>query len=406
MLAPWLLLVAAAAASRSGAAALPAIDWFVDPLTVQVPRERCEPFPSSAKIFDFAEMRGGCERKQLWLRSEAALQSVRLEVTPDLPGSWKYKQQGYVKVLPSDLYLCNTNVLATGNNSTAEVPAAQCKAGWYPDVLLDVPDGIPLVEKGFTQPIMLEVCLSRTETSGNFNGSVLVRGQVAGFEGGTTNFSFSVPVLLEVWPLTIPALNDSEAFSTTFNFGSTGALWGLQHWYPQLRVSEVWAQWYAFLARHGIPGDALYTQPDPRPIEELQVLAGSGAKHINLLYGEAVPNTTKLLERLAPTITNLTRFGMIEKAYLYGFDETPLTNDTIATILDRFGRVKQRWPMLRTHATLNWPSLEDDWPIDTWSKYLSIRPCSAFARLFVSVIEGGTSVLCVLSALEPDNVLT
>ena len=359
------LLIAVVAVATS-AAPPPVIEWFVDPLTVQVPRERRAPFVSSAKIFDFAEMRGGCERKQLWLWSgEATLQGVKLEVAQEslLPGSWAYKQQGYVKALPSDLYLCNSNVLA---NNSAE-PSAQCEPGWYPDVLLDVPaDGIPLVEKGITQPIMLEVCLARTATSGNFSGSVLVRGQVAGVEGGTTNFSFSVPVLLEVWPLTVPALNDSKAFSTTFNFGSTGALWGLQHWYPQRSTAAVWAQWFPFLARHRIPGDALYTQPDPRPIEELQALADSGAKHMNLLYGVAVANTTELLERLAPTITNLTRLGLLEKAYLYGFDENPQTNATIAAILDRFGRVKQRWPTLRTHATLNWPSLDDDWPIDTW----------------------------------------
>ena len=139
---PLLLLVVTVA---TRVAAPPAIEWFVDPLTVQVPRERRAPFPSSVKVFDFAEMRGGCERKQLWLRSdEATPQGVTLEVVHEglMPGSWAYKQQGYVKALPSDLYLCNSNVLA---NNSVEL-AAQCEPGWYPDVLLDVPTSGPTLD--------------------------------------------------------------------------------------------------------------------------------------------------------------------------------------------------------------------------------------------------------------------
>jgi hypothetical protein len=193
-----------------------------------------------------------------------------------------------------------------------------------------------------------------------------VQGKVAGFEGSTTNFSFSVPLSLEVWPMIVPEVSDPASFSTTFSFGSTGTLWGLQHWYPGLTTAEIWSAWLPFLAKHRIPGDDLYTQPEPRPIEEMQALASSGAKHMNLLYGEAVPNTTDLIARLAPAIDNLTRLGLAEKAYLYGFDESPPTNATVSKIYERFGAVKERWPGLRTHATLNWPELRDDFQIDVW----------------------------------------
>ena len=361
------LLLGAAAAARGAGGGPAGIQWFVDPMAVQVAHTRRAPFPSSARGVDMAESRGGCERQQLWLWSnEANLQGVQLSVSAGVPGTWAYKQQGYVRTLPSDLYLCTADVLS-GWSGNASAEHQICASGWYPDVLLDIPvGGIPLIEKGVTQPIMLEVCINRTEAAGNFSGSLQVEGKIAGFEGSTTNFSFSVPLSLEVWPMIVPEVSDPASFSTTFSFGSTGTLWGLQHWYPGLTTAEIWSAWLPFLAKHRIPGDDLYTQPEPRPIEEMQALASSGAKHMNLLYGEAVPNTTDLIARLAPAIDNLTRLGLAEKAYLYGFDESPLTNATVSKIYERFGAVKERWPDLRTHATLNWPELRDDFQVDVW----------------------------------------
>ncbi len=36
---------------------------------------------------------------------------------------------------------------------------------------------------------------------------------------------FSVPIKLEVWDIDLPLLNDTNAFSTLFNFGSNMSRW-------------------------------------------------------------------------------------------------------------------------------------------------------------------------------------
>ena len=81
---------------------------------------------------------------------------------------------------------------------------------------------------------------------------------------------------------------------------------------------------------------------------------------------QAVPNSTELVGRLETVVENLTRAGLLDKAYLYGFDETPYTNASIAKVYERFGTVKRAYPFLKTHATLNWPELRDDFEIDVW----------------------------------------
>ena len=55
---------------------------------------------------------------------------------------------------------CNCNVDNTTCSGDDHLKAGHaCLPGWYPDPLLDVNEatGIPLIEKGFTQPIYLEV---------------------------------------------------------------------------------------------------------------------------------------------------------------------------------------------------------------------------------------------------------
>ena len=50
-----------------------------------------------------------------------------------------------------------------------------CLSGWYPDPLLDVPtSGLPYVPKGFTQGMVLELCIPYGQTAANYSGSLEV----------------------------------------------------------------------------------------------------------------------------------------------------------------------------------------------------------------------------------------
>jgi hypothetical protein len=108
-------------------------------------------------------------------------------------------------------------------NTTCPTPnwrdAHPCTPGWYPDPLLDVPtSGIPLIPQGFTQPVYVELCVPYGTTPGNYTGTITVTSD-------QDKTGAVVEVLLEVWPIDIPKLNDSDAFNTAFRFGSDMSSW-------------------------------------------------------------------------------------------------------------------------------------------------------------------------------------
>jgi hypothetical protein len=366
--------------------------FYIDPMTVHVVENRRAPFPSSKQQIDLAAQRGECERAQLWFWYDLAylydvsitftdLKAVSSDVT--LPaGIWSYKQQGYVQANSSWMYTCNYDVLTDDANWTNH----PCHSGWYPDALFDVPSsGIPVIKKGVTQPIFLEVCIPYGTTAGNYSGEF----QLAG-----NGISYSIPVDIEVWDIDLPRTNSSSAFGTAFSWGSTGQ-WEMEKWYgpqsPQrqnMSNDEIWQAWYPFLFKHRIPGDDLYNQA-PRPTEEMVYRADTGSRFMNLMnaaywsgqgltaYNESYSKdmTAMILALLEPTITNLTALGHFDKLFAYGFDEFCDGNLRLhpksgcpgnQTIYDLFGALQAKWPGLKTMATLQWPSLPSDLPVTIW----------------------------------------
>ena len=109
---------------------------------------------------------------------------------------------------------------------------------------------------------MLEICIPYGSVAANYSGSVTltaINASASGTTGSSTDKAGSrvtlatVPVRLEVWPIDLPRLNDSDAFGTAFTFGSTGQ-WRLESWYPNSSYAEIWSKWYPFLAKHRLPG--------------------------------------------------------------------------------------------------------------------------------------------------------
>ena len=84
-----------------------------------------------------------------------------------------------------------------------------------------------------------------------------------------------------------------------------------------------------------------------------------------------------LLWNLGNAMGNMSAAGLADKAYIYAYDETPESNTSVHTIREMLGAVKQKYPALRTMATLNWPSIvpgfpgvaggiPSDFPLDVW----------------------------------------
>ena len=78
-------------------------------------------------------------------------------------------------------------------------------------------------------------------------------------------------------------------------------------------------------------------------------------------------NEWQMWDSIRPDIDNLTALGLIDKAYVYGFDEVPLARNptrnsteifgsaALVSMHMIFGEVKKLWPGLTTVATVNWP---------------------------------------------------
>lgn len=178
---------------------------------------------------------------------------------------------------------------------------------------------------------------------------------------GARKTLFRVPVRLEVWSITIPMTNASDAFSTMFSFNGADAPGrdGLSRWYPGKTAAELRQIWFPFLSHYRVPADSSYSLG--RPMEELEELVASGAKWVNLLD---VGFTN--VDDLEPIIANVSETTLNDSATLYTYCCDEMNQEDNATLYETFGAVKRKWPWLKTVATLNWDEMPLDVPLDVW----------------------------------------
>ena len=110
-----------------------------------------------------------------------------------------------------------------------------------------------------------------------------------------------------------------------------------------MSVQQIREAWMPFLVKHRIPADDQYYGNPTPTMADLTTRAQYGNKMMNLRnlgVPELIWNDTnnslfenrtqieanlqELWDSIAPDIKNLTELGLIEKAYVYGFDEVPL----------------------------------------------------------------------------------
>ena len=187
--------------------------WHVDPITIKVPPDRREPFASSQRRINLAGQRGECEKTQVWLSAaDMAAELVDIRVTfSGAPANWTAMQQGYVRCSPPGAGGPGWQGYTCLDQEAGDNAPHSCKEGWYPDPLFPAAANgsiVPLVPAGRTQPIFIQACIPSAATPGNFTGEVAVAGRV----GNGSAFRFTVPWTLEVWPITLPALDHVDSF--------------------------------------------------------------------------------------------------------------------------------------------------------------------------------------------------
>ena len=392
LFAPILLLNTAPAATSDIE-----LSWRVVPPTAKVTLNATVETPvlGSSQYLDVALMGGECEHRQLLLHTAPGQTLYNVTVASSGASgaalAWRFWQVGFVYCES-----CNNYQNSGG--------------GWKPDVLLDPPfPGIiaPLVPPNTTQPLWIEVCSPRNASGGNVSGALTVSGSlgtVAPEQSATavTQFSFTVGANVEVWDITMPVMGVTGSMQTSFCFWGDAhdGSGGLANYYPQKHYrsgSAIQQIFYDFLADHGVPADEVYTGT-PRPESEMVALAREGVRAITLLdascactqgthscdcqRNETLSDTyiTVVLNILADAIAQLNHTNngssqgaqqLLQRLRVYGFDEA--APNQAHAMGQLFGAIHQRWPWLRTMATVGWspnPSL----PLDTWvvaySKYL------------------------------------
>ena len=328
-----------------------AIAWGVAPAALNM-RATSVPAGPASRAVDLAGQLGECEHAQIWLRAPAELTNCSVSF-PAMrssgsqghslpPSTWGFRQQGYV------FNNCSASGAADAWNP--------CQEGWLPDPLLPpvAGVGVPRIPPNFTQPLFIDLCIPRGSAPGNYSCEAGECITVSGFADGAA-FAIHVQAAVEIWPIVLPSVNSSSAFSTIFSIGEGGCVnkngscvggtddttsqplggGGLSNFYPRWFDSgnAMRSEWYGALARHRTPADDLYLM-DYRSVEEYQLLANSGAKWMNIAYTNCCPenstgcrgtysgsfcNATAIISHLRPIVRKLTDLGLIDRAYIYGF---------------------------------------------------------------------------------------
>jgi hypothetical protein len=220
-----------------------------------------------------------------------------------------------------------------------------------------------------------------------------------------------VDLSVEIFPATLPALSETRLGS------AWSGSWTASTFAPYLPggAAAAWNdttkhRWFDMMLDHRMPPDDIYLR-QPRDIDDYVYLASKGVKWFALLdvsslqFGEAgsgagaaafkkkAPPTpaplhphphphphsggvtgscrnftdayvAHLLATLRPVVAALERLDLLDRAYIYGFDENPVSCEPQVRKL--FGATKKAFPALKTAAVLNWSPMPVDLPVDIW----------------------------------------
>lgn len=342
-------------------------EWCVVPPTVHVlQNQTCASLgPLASNAVQWYAMAGEQESKQVLLDTRSWPASLNmsgnLSVTfGDLHGqfdivpatSLQWLQVGYVFCRHTTRY-------------------ADSGGGWRPDPLLPptADNTIPL-EVSVTTPIWLNIRVPDSAIGSQYDGNITITLSLPGGE----RLQQEIAVHLTVWKISLPDYNTSK-FNEVFSFNPQN----LDVVYGNASTS-VANLFYSLFIEQRIGGDNLYASV-PTDLKLAETLAKTGNHWLSLydVYGAAgiaeefrvrgaCINFThdlveKVLDILTPVVEQYSAAGILDRMFVYGFDEAP--EDCEESIRSVFGAIKSKWPQIRTMAVLNWLPATD-LPLDVW----------------------------------------
>ena len=241
---------------------------------------------------------------------------------------------------------------------------------YYGDILAPIHSALQL-RPNVTRVVWLSLDVPRNATAGVYVGALHA------VHAATGVTAFSVPLNLTVWPINATCLDaEHRKFGKAWGFDRSI----LNALYPNGSAGgDAAAEAEALLCATHTPPEAIAGQQvwaNTRPLSELERLLAppcaqplvSGAYLGGFVTSPTPANFTpafadSVLDRVAPRVAALQAAGLLERSYLYGFDESHEQYRPAVALL--FGRLKARWPSAKTLAVLNWEVMPD-LPIDIW----------------------------------------
>jgi hypothetical protein len=301
---------------------------------------------------------------QLVLRSKTKVSNVTVSVS-DLTNSSGAK-------ITSD----NIQVLPVGYINTKQPPYEVDYVGWWPDPLLDFLKTFEL-DANVWQPVWLDIHAVAGQKPGTYHGTIRVMGDGVN--------ALEIPLVVKVWDFSVP--HEKHALTSINHFdGSEGVeifkaqyakgldadyqkyyeyLWHKLD-YDAIKDNPNCRRWLDLRRRqqqviieHRLDPLRLYCETPPFT-QDVKMLKDAGFKTYCLLMiwsqrqlkkGDPYPAAKKkeYMEMLEEAVPRLKKAGLLEGAYVYGFDECE--ENEFAAIKDIFGEIKKRWPELKTMTT-------------------------------------------------------
>lgn len=266
--------------------------------------------------------------------------------------------------------------------------------GWRPDPLLPLPPGATFsVPSAVAQPLYVSLRVARGAVPGNYSNSSVV---VSYDDAASTRRQLVVALSVEIFSTQLPPLSET-------NLGSAwSGSWDAQTFAPYLPGGSAAAwndttkhRWFDLMIEHRMPPDAIYLRR-PRDFQDYAYMADKGVKWFALLdvsslqfpssspagrtatdahphHGGGVEGSCRnftdayvehMLATLSPIVAALEQKDLLSRAYVYGFDENPVSCEPQVRKL--FGATKKAFPALKTAAVLNWSPMPVDLPVDIW----------------------------------------
>jgi len=245
-------------------------------------------------------------------------------------------------------------------------------SSWWPDPLLPPTDFS--IESGQVQPLWFTIHVPERATPGVYRGSITIRPDGA--------LAVEVPVSVTVHPAVIPVEGYMRtAFALMDGF--------LEKVYGKVTRPLRRAYTDYLLAHRLNPDDISRTRlPDLDELEYADKRGLNAFNILNVVSDPAKPVTwvcfdpvsaytpefkERFFRRLDAFVPEMERRGLLDKAYIYGFDERGA--EYMPIIRDLFGEVKRRYPRVHTLSTAWLPpgadplSLNIDWYVPMTSSY-------------------------------------